>query len=104
MILLDYSLPDVNGLEFIKQLQEQGDNLPPIIMLTGQENDAIVTKAMKSRIHDYLVKDKITPETLSYCVNNVLNQHNLNTSLAKNKQQQKLTADIALRIRQSLNL
>ena len=105
LILLDYLLPDLNGLEFIKQLQqEQGDNLPPIIMLTGQENEAIVVEAMKSRIHDYLVKDKITPDILSYCVNNVLNQHHLNTSLAKNRRQQKLTADIALRIRQSLNL
>ena len=107
LILLDYLLPDFDGLEFVAQLKEQTNNLPPIIMLTGQGNESIAVKAIKSGIADYVVKNKITPESLSYCIDKVLNEHHLNFLLEDKKRQQQLTqltADIALRISQSLNL
>ena len=104
LILLDYLLPDLDGLEFVEQLKAQTDILPPIIMLTGQGSEVIAVEAMKSGIQDYLVKGKLTSEALHYAVNNVLKQHHLHNLLVKNKRQQQLIAEVALRIRQSLNL
>ncbi len=68
-MLLDYSLPDLNGLEFLSQL----DNTSfPILMLTGQGDETIAVEAMKLGVQDYLVKDNITPTYLMSAINNAI--------------------------------
>ena len=104
LILLDYLLPDCNGLDFIIELQSQRSLVPPIIMLTGQGSEGIAVEVMKRGVKDYLVKDRLSPEILVSSVVNVLQQHRLRSLLAKNQQQQQLIAETALRIRQSLDL
>ena len=104
IILLDYLLPDCSGLDFIVELQSQNSLIPPIVMLTGQGNEGVAVEAMKRGVKDYLVKDKLTPEILASSITNVLQQHRLRSLLAKNQQQQRLIAETALRIRQSLNI
>ena len=104
IILLDYLLPDCSGLDFIIELQSQRSLIPPIVMLTGQGSESVAVEAMKRGVKDYLVKDKLTPEILSSSITNVLQQHRLRSLLAKNQQQQRLIAETALRIRQSLNI
>lgn len=104
LILLDYLLPDFSGLEFIAELQSQKRQIPPIIMLTGQGNEAVAVKAMKSGVKDYLVKGNLTPNGLVGAITNVIQQHRLRKQLVKNQQQQQLIAETALRIRQSLDV
>ena len=104
LILLDYLLPDLDGLEFIEELNAQDGPLPPIIMLTGQGNEAIAVEAMKSGVQDYLIKGKLTPEILTNSVKSVLQQYRLQSLLNKNIQQQQLIAETSLRIHQSLDL
>ena len=104
IILLDYLLPDLDGLEFIEELNAQGSLPPPIIMLTGQGNEAIAVEAMKSGVKDYLIKGKLTPEILTNSVKSVLQQYHLQSLLNQNIQQQQLIAETSLRIRQSLDL
>lgn len=104
LILLDYLLPDCNGLDFTIELQSQTSQIPPIIMLTGQGSEGIAVEVMKQGVKDYLVKDKLTPEIFVSSIINVLQQHRLQGLLAKNQQQQQLIAETALRIRQSLDL
>jgi signal transduction histidine kinase len=56
-ILLDYSLPDLSGLEFIERLRREEKGLTtPVIMLTGQGNESIAVQAIKRGAQDYLVK------------------------------------------------
>lgn len=104
LILLDYLLPDFDGLELIEELKTQVRKIPSIIMLTGQGNELVAVKAMKSGVKDYLVKGKLTPEILTISIKNVLQQDHLQSLLAKNIQQQQLIAQTALSIRQSLDL
>ncbi len=57
-ILLDYHLPDLNGLEFLAALtSESGEVSVPVMMLTGTDNAAIAVEAMKRGAGDYLIKD-----------------------------------------------
>ena len=57
-VLLDYHLPDLNGLEFLAALtDEAGDVAIPVMMLTGTDNAAIAVEAMKRGARDYLIKD-----------------------------------------------
>ena len=102
LILLDYMLPDIDGLEFIAELKAQEAKIPPIIMLTGQGNEAVAVEVMKSGVEDYLIKGQLTADILINSVKNVIQQHNLRSRLAKSFQQQQLIAQTALRIRQSV--
>ena len=57
-ILLDYHLPDLNGLEFLAELADDTGAIPvPVMMLTGADNAAVAVEAMKRGARDYLVKD-----------------------------------------------
>ena len=104
LILLDYLLPDGNGLEFLVELQSLKIKLPAIIMLTGAGNEAVAVEAMKNGVKDYLVKGKLTPNSLIGAINNVLQQQRLKKLLTKNQRQQQLIAEIALKIRSSSDL
>lgn len=64
-IVLDYNLPDMNGIMFLQFLYQQyRQHLSAVIFLTGSGNEEIAVKAMKQGAQDYLVKDSITPESL----------------------------------------
>jgi PAS domain S-box-containing protein len=66
-ILLDFQLPDGDGLEFLTALAAQCDGtMPPVVMLTGQGDEKIAVRAMKLGAQDYLVKRDLTPELLQY--------------------------------------
>lgn len=57
LILLDYNLPDADGLSFMKRLDEHSRSTIPIVMLTGESIAAVAVEAMKHGADDYLVKD-----------------------------------------------
>ena len=57
-VLLDYHLPDLNGLEFLAELRNDLGEIPvPVMMLTGADNASVAVEAMKLGAKDYLVKD-----------------------------------------------
>lgn len=56
-ILLDYHLPDFNGVEFLAELAEETGDLPmPVVMLTGTDNAVVAVDALKRGARDYVVK------------------------------------------------
>lgn len=60
-ILLDYNLPDLNGIEVLKKTQFGGI---PIILLTGQGSETVAVEAFKLGVCDYLIKSHITDELM----------------------------------------
>jgi PAS domain S-box-containing protein len=72
-ILLDYSLPDDNGLMFLEMLAAQrGENAPPVVMTTGLGDEMIAVRAIKLGAEDYLVKDRLTPELLQLTIKSAI--------------------------------
>ncbi len=69
LVLLDYFLPDIDGLEWIRRWQQKYNKNPcPVIILTGQGNENIAVKFIQLGAADYLVKDQITAERLNFSV------------------------------------
>lgn len=56
-ILLDYRIPDMNGLEFLDRLNEISENPPPVIMVTAMGSEELAARAMKKGICDYITKN-----------------------------------------------
>jgi len=57
-ILLDYHLPDQNGLEFLASMANgTGEIDVPVMVLTGGDNAAVAAELMRCGARDYLNKD-----------------------------------------------
>ena len=104
VILLDYRLPDLDGIEFLQTLAKTHPVLPAVIMLTGQGSEQIAVEAMKMGAQDYLIKGDLDASRLIQAVRRTLTQQQLQKTIARQQQQQQLTAKISLRISQTLDL
>jgi PAS domain S-box-containing protein len=80
-VLLDYMLPDADGLEFLAQLSAQSSNSPPVVMMTGQGSESIAVRAIKAGAQDYLVKRDLTPELLQLTMRKAIDNHRLRRQL-----------------------
>jgi len=56
VLLVDYNMPFLGGLDVIRILANQGSSIP-IIMVTGEGNESIAVEALKLGAADYVVKD-----------------------------------------------
>lgn len=104
-VLVDYRMPDMDGLEFLAQLQPSTQQpCLPVIVVTGQGNEAIAVKAMKSGAQDYIVKEQITPEGLQIAVNGAIETVRLRTQLQQRIERERVVSYITQKIHQSLSL
>jgi DNA-binding response OmpR family regulator len=58
VVLLDYMMPGVNGLNVLQWMHEQ-KNDTPVIMLTGAGTEHVAVEAMKLGAYDYVQKDLV---------------------------------------------
>jgi len=74
-ILLDQQLPDGYGLDLLKKIKAEPD-APPVIMVTGVSDNALVIEAMKAGAYDFVRKPMDELE-LDTTLNNALRSHRL---------------------------
>ena len=74
LILLDYRLPDIDGLQLIADIKTLNLNLP-LIVLTGQGDEKIAVEIMKAGAADYLAKSAIEPGSLAKSIGNAIRIH-----------------------------
>jgi PAS domain S-box-containing protein len=92
-VLLDYSLPGLNGLGALQRIHEV-DPFLPVIMLTGQGSEAIAVQAMKEGAQNYMVKTALTPNLLHSAIQSAIEHASLERKIGEQRRQiyaQKLT-------------
>ena len=73
-VLLDYRLPDMDGREVLKAARGAGV-ATPVILLTGQGDEALAVELMKAGANDYLSKQRMSRDLLSHSVRHAVRLH-----------------------------
>ncbi|MBE9004289.1 PAS domain-containing protein [Fortiea sp. LEGE XX443] len=98
-ILLDFLLPDMDGLEFLAELPKLTKKaMPAVVMLTGYGNETIAVQSMKSGVHDYLVKGQTTAERLRSTIHSAVAQLKLRQELQQSEARLRETQQFIERI------
>lgn len=86
-VLLDYSLPDMDGIAFLEALRADPDRRSsvPIAVLTGQESDDVAAQALKRGAQDYLVKDGLTSPGLVRAIENSIEKFRIQRELEESR-------------------
>ncbi len=72
-LLLDYLLPDTDGVSFVQRLREQPKGrMLPVVMLTGQGDEKVAVEALKAGAADYLPKRALTRSAVVRAVENAV--------------------------------
>ena len=72
-VLLDYNLPDLDGLIFLELLAKNDTSASvPVIMLTGDGNEKVAVDAFKRGVSDYIPKNDITAKLLLRSINSAV--------------------------------
>ncbi|MEL6192304.1 MAG: response regulator, partial [Bacteroidota bacterium] len=70
IVSIDYNLPDMNGLEILKQIKDYNEEIGTII-LSGQEKVEVVVEAYKNGANNYIIKNDNAVVELSNVVKNL---------------------------------
>ncbi len=73
LILTDYMMPELNGLEMVEALREANVNVP-VILMTAEGSEALAVRALRAGVSDYLIKP-VTAEELLSAVRGALQRH-----------------------------
>lgn len=81
LILCDLEMPGMNGLDVLRELQQEGFDIPAI-MMTAFGSEATATQALRIGVKDYIVKPFTTDEILT-AIERALTERRLRASLDK---------------------
>ncbi len=85
VVLLDLSLPDSSGIATVGALRRALPGVP-IVVLTGNDDNALALQAVESGAQDYLVKGQFTHDALGRAVRYALVREKLEQKLARSNQ------------------
>ena len=87
LVLLDLNLPDSQGAETFRKVLERAPDVP-VVILSGQEDEALAIKALHQGVQDYLVKGSITGGELDRAMRHAVERQALLRSLDMSRKQQ----------------
>lgn len=87
LVLLDLNLPDSHGAETFRRIMQKAPNVP-VVILSGQDDEALAIKAVHMGVQDYLVKGDITSKHLERALRYAVERQGLLRALEVTRKQQ----------------
>jgi len=87
VVLLDLNLPDSQGADTFHKVLEKAPGVP-VVILSGQDDEALAMKAIHQGVQDYLVKGDITSSHLEHAMRYAIERQALIRSLEMSRKQQ----------------
>jgi sigma-B regulation protein RsbU (phosphoserine phosphatase) len=87
LVLLDLNLPDSHGAETFRRIMQKAPGVP-VVILSGQDDEALAIKAVHQGVQDYLVKGDITSKQLERALRYAVERQGLLRALEITRQQQ----------------
>ncbi len=88
VVTLDYRLPDMKGLEVLKQIKAINGDIQ-VILISEQDDIEVVVDLLKHGAYDYIVKSKDIRERLLNTVNNISKEFKLKDEIRSLRQEVK---------------
>jgi signal transduction histidine kinase len=87
LVLLDLNLPDSHGAETFRRIMQKAPNVP-VVILSGQDDEALAIKAVHMGVQDYLVKGDITSKQLERALHYAIERQGLLRTLEMTRKRQ----------------
>ena len=87
LVLLDPNLPDCRGAETFRRIMQKAPHVP-VVILSGQDDEALAIKAVRQGVQDCLVKGDITSKQLERAIRYAVERQALLRSLEISRKQQ----------------
>jgi signal transduction histidine kinase len=87
LVLLDLNLPDSHGAETFRRVMHHAPNTP-VVVLSGQDDEALAIKAVHHGVQDYLIKGDVTSKQLERAIRYAVERQSLLRSLEISQKQQ----------------
>jgi signal transduction histidine kinase len=87
VVLLDLNLPDSHGAETFRKVLDHAPGVP-VVILSGQDDEALAMKALHQGVQDYLVKGDITSSHLERAMRYAMERQALLRTLEMSRHQQ----------------
>lgn len=85
LLLLDIMLPDINGIEILKQVKQNSfSKNMPVVMLTNLGQDSVIKEGFTLGAEGYLIKASFTPDQVVQEATNILNQAQAKNAIPQN--------------------
>jgi len=91
-VLLDLGLPDSQGLSTFEQIHAVAQKVP-ILVLTGNKDDALALEAVRRGAQDYLIKGKIDSALLTRAITYAIERKKLEETVEKRTHSLKLSEE-----------
>lgn len=101
LVLLDYRLPDIDGLHLIEQIKALEIDLP-LIVLTGQGDEEIAVEMMKAGAADYFSKGKIESYNLTKAIDSAIRVHRAEKAVESANQRLRASNELLVEKNQEL--
>lgn len=86
-ILLDYRLPDKDGLDVLLNLRESAISNTAVVMLSHQDDETLAERCLEAGAQDFVLKEEITGRRLSRAVRQAQYRYQLEETLKSSREE-----------------